>query len=153
MLIYENGDIVNGKYSIFCHQVNCRGVMGAGLALQIKRRYPSVYNDYISECNTTHYLLGSKICTLTSDNRICISMFTQDGYGTGKCYTDYKAFKMCLDGIADELNWLDPDGTDEIAFPYGIGCGLAGGDWNIIESLLKEFANKIKTKVIIVKKN
>jgi hypothetical protein len=30
--------------------------------------------------------------------------------------------------------------TDEIAFPYGIGCGLAGGNWKRYEEMIEEFA-------------
>ena len=29
--------------TLVCHQVNCRGVMGSGLALQIRERYPVVF--------------------------------------------------------------------------------------------------------------
>ena len=39
MIIYEHGDIVaDTKYDWFCQQANCRGVMGAGLAKQIRDR-------------------------------------------------------------------------------------------------------------------
>ena len=152
MLIIEEGDIVTGNYPMFCHQVNCKGVMGAGLAKQIKAAYPEVYLDYRHECKNNKFLIGSKICTTTHDNRICISLFAQEGYGSGKCYTDYQAFKCCLDSLAIELEMLDPEGKDSIAFPYNIGCGLAGGNWNIIEQMLEDFSNKVKTKVIIVKK-
>lgn len=31
---------------VICHQVNCQGVMGAGLAKQIRIRWPEVYVDY-----------------------------------------------------------------------------------------------------------
>lgn len=153
MLIYEDGDIVKGKYDIFCHQVNCQGVMGAGLALQIRRHYPEVYSDYVRVCSTTCALLGTNIYKPTKDSRVCVSMFAQYGHGTGKCYTDYKAFQSCLDSIAREICCIDPDGKETIAFPYRIGCGLAGGDWHIIESMLEDFSNKVKNKVIIVKKN
>jgi hypothetical protein len=30
-----------------------------------------------------------------------------------------------------------------IAFPYGIGCGLAGGNWKDYSKLLEAFAEKV----------
>ena len=40
-----------------------------------------------------------------------------------------------------------------VALPYGIGCGLAGGDWNTVYDIIKEvFANDDR-KVFICKKS
>lgn len=41
-LCYYNGDILKSKADIICQQVNCKGAMGAGLAKQIKEKYPKV---------------------------------------------------------------------------------------------------------------
>lgn len=39
------GDLLKqDKVDIICHQTNCKGVMGAGIAFQIKRTYPEVFN-------------------------------------------------------------------------------------------------------------
>ena len=153
-MLYEvKGDIVKDtQYTIFCHQVNCKGVMGAGLAKQIRERYPSVYKDYMRECNSGYLLLGSKICTSTADGRICVSMFAQDDYGHDKCYTDYKAFQIILDGLQDELQMFEANNPNplKIAFPKGIGCGLAGGDWNIIKPMIEKFAENVPNDVYII---
>jgi len=62
--------IFNAKENIICHQVNTQAKMGSGLALEMKDRYPVVYNDYMRLCEK-HYkenkpLLG--ICQLVSVN-------------------------------------------------------------------------------------
>lgn len=153
MLIEEEGNIVtDSKYEIFCHQVNCQGVMGAGLAKQIRNRYPSVYEDYMRAIKSGYLLLGTKICTLTADKRICVSMFAQEDYGTNKCYTDYSAFQIILDGLADELQTLEEGRNTHIniAFPYKIGCGLAGGNWNIVRRMIEKFSERIPNDVYIV---
>jgi hypothetical protein len=46
-------------------------------------------------------------------------------------------FQDCLD-ILDET-----DEYDEVAMPYGIGCGLAGGDWNDYEKMLNECSTRV----------
>ena len=53
-ILYKDGDILSpnhtGHECVVCHQVNCQGVMGAGLAAQIRRMFPGVYEDYRREC-------------------------------------------------------------------------------------------------------
>ena len=39
-------NLLEAKERCICHQVNCQGVMGSGVALQIKRKYPQAYKDY-----------------------------------------------------------------------------------------------------------
>jgi len=149
VLKFEKGDIVTGNYPIFCQQVNCKGVMGAGLAKQIKTKYSEVYNQYKMYCDVAS--LGKCDYVPTKDRRICINMFAQDGYGRDKRYTDYDAFKECLEHISFFMKFRSKN-KPSIAFPYGIGCGLAGGDWYIILGMLKDFAEKIPQDVIIVEK-
>ena len=148
-MLTEQGDLVKGHYPIFCHQVNCKGVMGAGIAKQIKDKYPKVFNTYKKKCNAIKNPLGDYQWVYTNDGRICINMFSQDGYGRDKKYTDYEAFKKCLDDMAEVFNSLSCEVPfrakygNVIAFPYMIGCGNAGGDWNTVLALLQEFENKV----------
>lgn len=152
MLRFEKGNIITGNYPIFCQQVNCKGVMGAGLAKQIRKKYPEVYEKYMFECSFEDVpKIGKCNYVPTKDRRICINMFAQDGYGRDKKYTDYNAFKECLEHIAFFMKFHSKN-KPSIAFPYGIGCGLAGGDWYIILGMLKDFAEKIPQDVIIVEK-
>lgn len=149
MLKFEKGDLVTGNYPVFCHQVNCKGVMGAGIAKQIRSKYPEVYFEYKTVCDNDRAILGVCHFTRTSDHRVCVDMFAQDDYGRNKRYTDYKAFKACLRGIK---LFLEAGNYDSVAFPYGIGCGLAGGDWYLVLGMIKDFADEIKQDVIIVMK-
>ena len=152
MLTYETGDIVLGNYPVICHQVNCKGVMGAGLARQIKNEYPEVYMCYLRRCRLRN-ILGNIQPVVCHDGRVCVNMFAQDGYGRDRVYTDYYAFKMCLDHLVSYVNALQlVDFRKVVAFPYGIGCGLAGGDWKIIEKMIEEFSKQVSIDVIIVKK-
>lgn len=148
-MFIETGNLVVGNYPIFCHQVNCRGVMGAGIAKQIREKYPEVFETYRIHCMTANYLLGTILPVFTHDNRICINMFAQDGYGRTGVWTDYDAFKNCLyrlenflKACANKQNFRRTYGS-RIYFPYNIGCGNAGGDWNTVLALLQEFENKV----------
>ena len=148
MVRYERGNIVtNKKYTIFCQQVNCQGVMGAGLARQIRNEYPEVYKEYKK---ITDPMLGYILPVITTDGRICVNMFAQNSFGRDKRYTDYSAFKDCLRAIVGFIADHHVHEDVPIAFPYMIGCGLAGGNWIVIEKLLQEFSTLIPNDVIIV---
>ena len=47
IITFEHNNILESfNIDILCHQVNCQGVMGAGLAKQIRSKYPEVYEQY-----------------------------------------------------------------------------------------------------------
>lgn len=126
------GDLLNAKADVICHQVNCKGVMGAGLARKIRNKFPLIVGPYKAACYVSgEHLLGTVQYFHTPVYAIA-NLFAQDDYGSGKCHTDYDALKSCFRRLA--IAW--PDGV--IAVPYNLGCGLAGGDWNKVYALLKE---------------
>ena len=50
MISYYHEDIFTADETFICHQVNCKGVMGAGLAKQIADKYPLVKERYLEMC-------------------------------------------------------------------------------------------------------
>ncbi len=149
MIQYEIGDLLSAKTQLIAHQVNCMGVMGSGVARQVRIAFPSVYKSYADMCaaNKPADLLGRVqfIHVLKSaEDRFFVvaNMFAQRNYGKdGKRYTDYAAFSECLQKLRA---FMSEGGHRSIAFPYRIGCGLGGGDWDgiilpMIRSELREF--------------
>lgn len=127
-------DILEIEKGIVCHQVNCKGVMGAGLALQIRRKYPQLYAEYSIRCYSQNGLLGNVTIYEANENLIIVNMFSQYDYGReNKLYTNYHAFEKCLRQISD-LHSCNKDLN--IYFPFKIGCGLARGNWKEISSLI-----------------
>lgn len=138
-----DGDLFQTKAPVICHQVNCRGKMGSGVAKQIRELYPRAYEyyrlAYNREKDDPSVLLGRiQPCYCKDENietglRTIVNMFAQDKYGyDGGCYTNYKAFEYCLEKLKHIA-----DAGSTIAMPYKIGCGLAGGDWNIVYGLIE----------------
>ena len=123
-------DLLVAPADYIVHQVNCQGVMGAGLAKQIRILNPKVYEIYQSHCRNYKPtdLLGKSFIY----NNI-ISIFGQLNYGRDKSvvYTDYTALSKAFQAIHKRLP-IDKS----IAFPAGMGCGLGNGDWNIVEELI-----------------
>jgi O-acetyl-ADP-ribose deacetylase (regulator of RNase III) len=120
------------------HSCNCMGAMG-GLAGAIKAKYPIVYDEYLKylkSLNTRRQALGTIQEVVITDNFRVLNMFGQFGYGRKDAnhMTDYNAFRE----IAKELNTWSKDKQSKLYLPYMLGCGLGGGDWNIVQDIFKD---------------
>jgi O-acetyl-ADP-ribose deacetylase (regulator of RNase III) len=131
----EIGGNILDKTGIICHQVNCQGKMGAGLALQIKRKWPIVYKEYLKALDTGLLYLGEIQFVRVSPKIIVCNMAAQDRYGRDKRYTDYGAFAHCLLELRQRYQKHLPL---PVCFPHGIGCANAGGDWEVISALIED---------------
>ena len=139
MVQYKTGNLLDAPVDYICHQVNCQGRMGSGIAKQIRERWPIVYEHYITLYNTKgidvrYELLGEIQVVNVESNKNIINMFGQESYGyDGRRYTSYDAFWACLGKIKDSV----PKGS-KIGFPYKIGCGLGGANWPVIFQMIDE---------------
>ena len=55
---YQKGDIFESNAQVIVNTVNCQGVMGKGLALAFKQKYPAMFNVYQQECRTGKLRVG-----------------------------------------------------------------------------------------------
>lgn len=158
MVTYKNGDLLKSGCNIICHQVNCQGVMGSGMAKQIRSTYPQVFAKYKKVCDEykAECLLGvAQMCAISNDKSHYIAnMFAQLHYlPRGINHTDYERFRLCC----QQIKMLVPrellEQTFTIGFPDHIGCGLGGGDWNKVKKIIEEEFAGDEWKVEIWKLN
>ena len=130
-----NGNIFDCTENIIVHQTNCQGVMGHGIALQVKQKYPEVFKAYHQYCKTNlgTDILGTSLICEANDGKYIANIFGQLNYGAG-LQTDYEKLKQGLQEVHDFAKERDLS----VAIPYKIGCGLAHGDWNIVFDLITE---------------
>lgn len=145
-MIVINGDLLKSPLQFIAHQVNCRGAMGSGLAKQIKLKYPHAYMCYKENLsfNTSEDMLGFgefiKVDETAYGPKYVINIYAQNFYGHNGCYTDYYAFESAWRKVIADMRceFSKEDGCQLcIGIPYKIGCGLAGGDWNVIKDILE----------------
>ncbi|MFW5886416.1 MAG: phosphatase [Bacteroidota bacterium] len=129
---YRNSDLINlaenGYFDVIIHGCNCFHTMGAGIALALSKKYPEIR----TADKTTTYGDKSKLGNFTSyDNGkfIIINGYTQYGFGENKSQVNYDAIKKLFQKIKLIFH------GKKIGYPK-IGAGLAGGDWNIISSII-----------------
>ncbi len=123
------GNILSVEIGIIGHQVNCQKIAGSGLALQIRRKYPGWYKDFISANN---HLSDIHLYEVT-DKLAIANLYGQDKIGKG-LQTNYNALFKCLDSLA----WISEANPElPVYLPYGIGCGLGGGNWLTVERIIQ----------------
>lgn len=146
-----NESVFNIGADIIIQQVNCVGVMGAGLAKQIRLRFPGVYDQYKAYCghhNGARALLGEIQVVVNGEGEpLVVNLFAQVQFGRDRRYTDYDAFRTCCKKLAKTLETLDENAV--VAIPYGIGCGLAGGDWGIISGILHDTLGDLQCQLVV----
>ena len=55
----KRGNIFTSQCQTLVNTVNCYGVMGAGIALEFKLRYPRMFSEYVSRCRDGKVIIGS----------------------------------------------------------------------------------------------
>lgn len=133
-LISKNTNLLDITEGIIAHQVNTLGVMGAGIAKQIKHKYPFNYQAYKEAYANQELTLGKVILTQVGYNLHVANIVAQSNIGTSKRQTDYNALATGLARLYEH--------SKELALipylPYLIGCGLGGGDWSVVCNLISD---------------
>jgi len=58
MIEFVRGNLFDAEVGAITNAVNCVGVMGKGIALEFKRRYPDAFAAYKHECDSGGLRLG-----------------------------------------------------------------------------------------------
>ena len=140
MIKIIDGNLFNSKANIICHQTNTYGIMGSGVAAEVKKRYPKVFNSYRKDFENGLLKLGYVNFTTAKQNQVIANMCGQDKFGyDGKQYTDYEAFRECCQTIVKLCRIIK---SNTVAMPYKIGSDRGGADWDkIMDILLEEFTD------------
>lgn len=129
------GDMLTVKEGVLIHGCNAQGVMGAGIAKQIKEMYPACFDEYRAEllmqAHGGRSMLGKCIPFVASTELIIINAITQEKYGTDKRHVDYEAVKKCF---MQTVRFAKDEGY-HVHYPQ-VGAGLAGGDWAILNDII-----------------
>lgn len=152
MVIQIERDLFESGADIILHQVNCMGVMGSGVAKQVRERYPWVFAEYrdmyYRNRSCVSALLGRTQYVYIDEDHMIGNLFAQCLYGyDGKRYTDYNALKSCLIRVEKEFS------GKVIAVPYLMGCHRGGGDWSVVEKMIHEIFDSSSNTLMICKYN
>ena len=133
-----NGDLLESDAEALVNTVNCKGVMGRGLALQFKRRFPGNFDVYAAECDAGNMVLGR--VHVFETGLIApryIFNFPTKNHWRGK--STLRNVELGLDSLHREVVRL---GVKSIAIP-ALGCELGGLDWEDVRPLIQSTVSRI----------
>src|SRR3972149_2161617 len=134
------GDILQSEAQTLINTVNCVGVMGKGIALEFKNRFPDMFQDYIERCNRHEVkpgqpyvyrtLLPPQIINFpTKDHWKSVSKLSDIGHGLEYLLAHYK-------------EW----GVQSLAIPP-LGCGNGQLEWRAVGPLIYRFSKQMDIPV------
>ena len=155
------------------HSCNCQNVMGGGIAKQIKDRYPKAFEadterweneyndggnwrcqigDYSKAVIETDWATWSHARTNLSHATI-YNLYTQAGYSASQREVNYEYFWRAMKAMQEDLlfNQHELNVRQVVGLPYGISCGLAGGNWKIIKAIIEDIFLDSMIECYIVK--
>lgn len=162
---------LSGEYAVITHGCNCFCTMGAGIAPQMAKafgadKFPLEHPDFRGSINKLgmidykEFLVSSMSGAIPADYKGVMTMelkaplyvvnsYTQYGFGANHANgssapLDYAALTLCLKKINKIFPGL------KIGLPQ-IGCGLAGGDWTIVQRVIQRELKDMIVEVVIYK--
>lgn len=132
----KDGDLFDSGADILVNTVNCVGVMGKGIALEFKRRFPEYYADYRKACNEG--LVKPGVCRLWIYKPIIISFPTKDHWrNPSKIEWIESGLKSLIQRIATVQDNPFLKDAKVVAIP-ALGCANGGLDWVEVKPLIEK---------------
>lgn len=121
-LEYAVGDVFTAGTDAIGHGVNCKGLMGAGIAKEFRRRYPDMYSEYRNLCVEGLLRPGQIYPYRAWDDHTVINIASQEYPGP-----DAK-LEWLAQGVTAALQYCRERELKSLAIPR-IGCGIGGLEW------------------------
>ena len=138
MITQKSIDILDESFDVIAHGCNCFHTMGAGVAKTLRAKYPKIFEV---DGNDSVFGLEAKLGTYTvaevEENKFIYNLYTQFRYGREKRHLNYEALVSSLDSMNTSIGDKLGGKPIKLVLPK-IGCGLAGGNWNIVSKIIEE---------------
>jgi O-acetyl-ADP-ribose deacetylase (regulator of RNase III) len=134
MIIYKNGDLLSSDAQAIVNTVNCVGVMGRGIALQFKKRFPDNYHAYVAACNRNEVVPG-KMFVYESESFLSPKYIIN--FPTKRHWRGVSIIEDIDSGLIDLAKVIKAYNIQSIAIPP-LGCGLGGLHWSDVKSSIEK---------------
>lgn len=146
MLEFVNGDFFEFDADVRINTVNCVGVMGAGVALAFKKKYPDMYKFYVKQCKAGEITPGNP-SVWKSDDMFAkgieiINFPTKDHW---RRPSEYEYIDSGLRWLSDYLKERD---SLTITLP-ALGCGHGGLDWERVKNTIQEYLGETHHRILV----
>lgn len=141
MITYVKGDIFSSPSKVIVNTVNTVGVMGKGVALEFKNRYPDMFQSYKALCDEKKLDIGKLVLWKNSSKWVLL-------FPTKKHWRNPSKMEYIEKGLEKFVENWDRLGANSIAFPR-LGCGNGGLDWEDVRPLMEKYLNPLPLQILI----
>src|SRR6266540_4183792 len=117
------GDLFESRAQTLVNTVNCVGVMGKGVALEFKKRFPANFEDYAARCERKQVRLGQPYLYRDPSGRSIVNVPTKDHWRSPARLRDIER------GLDYFVRHIEKWGIQSVAMPP-LGCGNGGLEWS-----------------------
>ncbi|KEQ30342.1 phosphatase [Pedobacter antarcticus 4BY] len=145
-MIYKTGNLLEAETQALVNTVNTVGVMGKGIALQFKERFPQNFKIYADACKKGLVKVGRMLIvnehTLEGE-KIIINFPTKEQWFKK---SQYRFIEEGLQALAQEIRTRN---IKSIALPP-LGCGNGGLNWEKIKPMINHYLSGLEGVEIVV---
>jgi O-acetyl-ADP-ribose deacetylase (regulator of RNase III) len=142
MITYIAGDLFQSPAKVLVNPVNTAGVMGKGLALVFKQRYPAMFREYQALCEKKALDIGLLWLYKTPEKWIL-------NFPTKKHWRQKSEFEYIEAGLQRFAATYQEEKIESIAFPQ-LGCGAGQLDWETqVRPLMERYLNALSIPILI----
>lgn len=142
MITFVSGDFFANKYDVLVNTVNAVGVMGKGIALEFKDRFPSMFFQYKMDCLNELVKAGS-IKVYEENGQTIVNFATKDHWKNPSEYTWIES------GLKELHDWLaSKPSTTTIAIP-ALGCSNGGLEWAKVKAMIESSLQDLPHNIMV----
>jgi len=148
-ITFKNGDMFREPVEALVNTVNCVGVMGKGVALEFKKRWPANFKAYKKLCDAKKLQPGQMFVFDTNE------LFASEGprflvnFPTKAHWRSKSQLSYVEDGLDALAQSIRDHRIKSIAIPP-LGCGNGGLDWNDVKPLILSKLSALEDVSIVV---
>ena len=141
MVKFVSGDLLESCCDYLVNTVNCEGIMGKGIALQFKKKYPEMFDEYVLQCQKNQIEIGKP--HLWSLNNL-FENITIINFPTKISWRNPSKIEYIEDGLTWMKKYFITKPYVSCAIPP-LGCGNGNLEWNKVKSIIYKELHQLKT--------
>ena len=153
----KTGNIFEVGAQAIVNPINTVGTMGAGLALEFKKRYPQMFRFYKEACDKKEVRTGQiwvwrerRLEEITlPDGRIVLEPEWIMNFPTKQHWQKPSKLEWIESGLDDLRKRVTMNGIESVALP-ALGCGYGGLKFELVEKLVYEKLDGLPAHVILL---
>ena len=134
------GDLLQSGAQTLVNTVNCVGIMGKGIALEFKERFPDMFKDYVDRCERKEVKLGVPYIYRSLFPPQILNFPTKDHWKSVSKVTDFER------GLQNLLEHYKEWGITSLAIPP-LGCGNGQLEWRVVGPLIYRYLRQMEILV------